>query len=173
MARDVFIRVADEAEHIANDLIAEHHHHLVNARILYLFTTAKRKKCDRVTVATAGKLAAVQRFLSSGLQSVQEGYDFIILIGHGEWGFLDDEQKVALVDHELCHCWRFEKEMKRGTKSWWGLRGHDVEEFTEVIARHGLWNRRGKEMGDVIARQLALGFTDASTADREPVGARR
>src|SRR4030095_10555644 len=152
----------------AQAVIQQHHAHLLNARILYLFTTAKRRRCDRAVVATAGRMNALQKFLSSGMQSVAEGYDFIIVIGQAEWDALRPEQREAMLDHQLAHCWWFEKETKKGTRGWWGIRGHDVEEFTEVLARHGLWNRRQQESGDGLIRQLALDLSDRPAPSRTP-----
>jgi hypothetical protein len=42
-------------------------------------------------------------------------------------------QKRALIDHELCH---FEVN-NAGELT---LRGHDIEEFREIIHRYGLWS---------------------------------
>ena len=40
------IRPALAAEELAVDLIAQHHDHLEDARILWLYTSAKRKKAN-------------------------------------------------------------------------------------------------------------------------------
>ena len=102
---DIYIQEAPEAEAIADALIPAHHSHLTTARILYLFTTQKRRRHTKTVLATAAKMSALQRYLSSGTEAaVQAGYDFIVLIGHDEWGFRSPDQQRALVDHELCHC---------------------------------------------------------------------
>jgi hypothetical protein len=169
MPKQVYIREALDAQKLAQPLITAHHTHLRDARILFLFTTQKRRKCDRVRLGSAAKLSALQRYLSSAassdVPSVQAGFDFLILIDNEEWGFMSPEHREALVDHELAHCWRYVKETKRGTQERWGLRGHDVEEFTEIIARHGLWRRDVRELVEVGATQLTL--ADAG----EPVAA--
>ena len=154
---EVVIREADPVEHIANRLIQAHHSHLADAKILYLFTSAKRKKCDRVRLGSAQKLSGLLRYLSSGTAaSVADGYDFVVLIGSNEWRSLEEHQRMALVDHELSHCWRYEKVDRKGnTTDRWGLRGHDLEEFTDVVARHGLWRMEHKTMNRVM-RQLRL-----------------
>jgi hypothetical protein len=170
---EVHIRPALAAQEVGVRLIREHHIHLEEARILWLFTTAKRKKCDRVRLASAKKLSAMERYLSSGNESVETGYDFIGLIGVREWEGLTDQQRVALVDHELCHMAVFLKdgELNRWRRfdpnydvlsdeiEWrYGVRGHDLEEFTEVIERHGLWSADRQEFAEAAtrARQLRL-----------------
>ena len=57
-------------------------------------------------------------------------YDFIIWIAEKEFERYT-EARTALIDHELCHCIGFEDK--------WKIRGHDVEEFNEIIERYGLW----------------------------------
>jgi hypothetical protein len=54
------------------------------------------------------------------------------------WTTLSKEQRVALVDHELCH---FEVEYPDDDEKQRTIHitGHDVEEFTAVIERHGAW----------------------------------
>lgn len=130
------ITPAPDAEQIANELITEIHAHLSPARILYLFTSKTRKRCDRVVLGSAQKLSAMQKFLSSGNSAVEDGYDFIILIGKQEWESLEDKQRRALIDHELCHCGVKDPD---DDEPQWTLKGHDIEEFKAVIERHGFW----------------------------------
>lgn len=156
---DIKITVAIEAKDIAADLIDEVHPHLRTARILYLFTTQKTKKCEAVVLGKAKKLSALQKFLSSGNQSVGDGYDFILQFDIFEWKELTEAQRRALVDHELCHCGIGE--------SGWKLRGHDIEEFRAVIERHGDWKRDVRAFIET-AQQLPLvqperGLVDSDT----------
>lgn len=169
---DIKIRVADEAAAIAAELIPAHHEHLERARILYLFTTQKRKQYDRVKLATAGKLAALHRFLASGKESVEKGHDFIVLLGWNEWHGLTEPQRRALVDHELCHCVEKVAATKKGVlKRRWSLRAHDLEEFRDVLQRHGFWKTDVRAFGE-LARQLDLPEASGGVKDREPVGTR-
>lgn len=148
---DLKLTLADEPKHIAMDLIPEVHPHLRPAKILYVFTTQKRKKCDRVILGTASKLSAMMRWLSSGMESIADGFDFIIQFDVNEWKDLTDAQHKALVDHELCHC-------ATGDKGW-RLRAHDIEEFRAVIERHGLWKSDVQYFAQA-AQQLPLVETE-------------
>ncbi|HXI96161.1 MAG TPA: putative metallopeptidase [Candidatus Acidoferrum sp.] len=151
------LSVASEAHEIARQLIGEHHQHLSEAQILYIFTDQRRRRCDRVRLGSAAKLSSLQRFLASGLDGVEQGPDFVILIDETAWLVLPPAARVALVDHELCHCALFVKDESQRPAFWrrfdqrtdtydesehdyrWGLRGHDIEEFGEVLYRHGFW----------------------------------
>lgn len=67
---------------------------------------------------------------------------------------MNKKQRAALVDHELCHFTRTKTEEPdpKDPRNWitvygpaddpdsWGIREHDVEEFSEIIERHGLWD---------------------------------
>ena len=80
------------------------------------------------------------------------GLDLVVTINKVAWPALSARQRVALVDHELCH---FEKDVDDGGDPKWLLVGHDVEEFTGVIQRHGLWSRDVENFVSE-ARQLRL-----------------
>lgn len=150
------IEPAPEAEQIAQDLIAEVHKHLTEATILYLFTSSKRKRHDKVILGTAQKISALQRYLSGA--NCDPECDFIILISKNEWQTLNPAQRKALVDHELCHC--VCKQYDEDGEPVWGLRAHDIEEFKDIIERHGLWKSDVSEFANSI-RQLAFPETEA------------
>lgn len=166
--------VAHDARAIASDLIREHHRHLSGANILYVFTDQKRKRCDRVRLGSAAKLSALQRFLASGMDSVEDGADFVMLIDSNQWALLSKAARQALVDHELCHMAVFVKDMSQRPSVWmrwtpqmpsmesfeewrYGMRGHDIEEFGEVLYRHGWWKPDQREQHvRAIALQLEM-----------------
>lgn len=155
------IERAHDAELLAVPLIRDHHPHLGEARILYLTTTQSRKRLDKVTLATAQRLAPLLRYLSSGEEEdASAGYDFVVLISALDWEGASDRQKTALVDHELCHC-------KKNVRGRWCLVGHDLEEFHAVVERHGLWKRDVKTFVQTV-RQLPL--EAVAEAERAPVG---
>ena len=180
MTRLPAMSVAHDARAIANELIPEHHPHLLIANILYVFTDQRRKRCDRVRIGSSQKLSSTERFLASGLDGVEQGPDFLILIDSVQWAELARPQRRALVDHELCHCALFvqideDADGVRIRPTWvrwtidmddpqdygdrrWGMRGHDIEEFGEVLFRHGFWKPDGPEQkfGEIVAMQLRI-----------------
>jgi hypothetical protein len=62
---------------------------------------------------------------------------FVIIIDFEQWNILEKNQKIALLDHELCHAYAYEDRKGRlKTK----LIDHDIEEFNCIVNRHGLWH---------------------------------
>jgi hypothetical protein len=119
----VTFRSAPEVEAIAEELIEEHHPHLMGAKIIYVFRSKAEQGKGKVTLGTASKLSGLLGFL---LQA-----DFLIVMAEDEWLILSAKQKRALTDHELMHCGEDE--------NGYYLRPHDVEEFEQIVSRHGLW----------------------------------
>lgn len=71
--------------------------------------------------------------------------DFLIVLDQKFWFSANPQLREILVYHELYHC--IHKTNREGEKRYgwderpiWGLRGHDVEEFTAVASRYGAWN---------------------------------
>lgn len=154
---------ASEAKDLAEGLIPKYHEHLEQAKILYLFTNQERKKCDRVRLASAAKVSGLQKYLSSlhlsddlDAPAVDHGADFVILIDGVIWERLTPAQRLALIDHELCHAGWVDNE--DGGRFF--LRGHDLEEFVAVVERHGLW-KSDVQMMDAVMRQLPLPLTQS------------
>lgn len=151
-------RHAPEVQAIAEVLIAEHHQHLDGWRIEYLFRDKAPKSSGRLVLGRARVKRGLDAFLARGQLLVVSGDGeissarmederpidpppfFVMEISLDTWGEdidgvrwgLSDEQRVALVDHELCH---FQVTEDGEPK----LRSHTVEEFADVVKRHGLW----------------------------------
>ena len=140
-------------DHLAEEIRIKHHEHLHDAEISYLMT---KKPMSR-----GGKVIAGKAKLSKGLLGFYSRADFIIIIQAEAWDEADVPKRQALVDHELCHC-TYEPE-EDGSKTW-ALREHDVEEFTKIIDRHGLWKEDLQSFGQAVGRQLELGLNIKSEA---------
>lgn len=70
---------------------------------------------------------------------------FLVILDEEYWELADDRAREILVFHELCHI--RQKLDKYGAPRFdkdglpvYGLHGHDVEEFTSVVARYGAHN---------------------------------
>lgn len=173
---------APEVEEIAKDLIPEHHGHLQHVTILYVFRTKAQKQAGKEVWGKARKVGGLNAFLvrdalrDSGpdvsLRTASGAVDtttgkladltrkladepdefFVLEIAHDIWRFLSDEAKRALVDHELCH---FTTEFDDEGNNKLAIAPHDIEEFAEVVRRHGLWRDDIKHFM-VQATQLEL-----------------
>lgn len=138
---------APEVKEIAHELIPRHHPHLVEARIKYLFRRGNWTSKGRTRLGQAVKVSERDRVI--------HGYDFVVIINYDYWPALDEDQRRALVDHELCHCER--NEDAQGNPKW-NIRAHDVEEFQEIVRRHGLWKPDLQQLERVMKarRQVEL-----------------
>jgi hypothetical protein len=123
---------------IMERLIAEHHTDLAIAKIVIGWRFEKKEDADgRLWLGSLKKAGDVDRSLHD--------YDFVMLLNHE---FVNsaatDEQITALIDHELCHG-RVSKDshgeirVDEHGRAVFRTRKHDVEEFREIIARHGAW----------------------------------
>ena len=135
---------AEEVEKIAKKLLPKYHSHLVNAKIAYLFINKAMKSKGVEVVATAAKISKKQHALC--------GYHFLITTAYPTWNELSDKQKLAVVDHELEHCF-VEDDEKTGEPKY-SILPHDVEEFGSIIKRHGLYTTNLVRIGRVVEDAL-------------------
>jgi hypothetical protein len=150
-----FYEASEELEELARELIQEHHGHLIEADIKYLFRTGNWEVKKRETWGQAKKVGKEVNFLT--------GYDFIIIIHQAVWEQLNDKEKRALLDHELQHCSAGTD--AAGNKIWY-IQGHDVEDFYAIIRRHGLWSKMLRKMESVLNQiELELDVEQAAPVE--------
>jgi hypothetical protein len=153
-----------EPYRIMDELIYQHHPHLTDAKIALAWRMEWAEDAD-------GRLTLGQAKKGSDLDRELHDYDFVILLNHEAWhlaGF-DEKQRTALIDHELCHlqvAMDDDGEVREDEygRTVWRIRKHDVEEFKDVVARHGLWTHKLEE----FAR---AGINDSNRALLEPMEA--
>jgi predicted metallopeptidase len=132
-------------EKIVDDVAADHHPHLKNARIIVL----GRPKASK-------RHAAVARKASRSIQALYKdaaGLDvhYLIEVGLDVWTRYTPEQRRILIDHELCHF------LGLDDKGRWAVRpDHDIEEFTEIVKRHGAHHHDLQVFVKEGAKQMSL-----------------
>lgn len=109
-----------------SELINLYHPELADASIGIVFRDQATKTAGRPEVAKTSKVRPQDKFFMS------EGFDFIVVIAEDVWVKLSREQRLAALDHELCHM-----AYADGKAS---IFPHDIEEFSAVLKRHGPWN---------------------------------
>ena len=72
--------------------------------------------------------------------------DFLILLDRAFWDSADDRTREVLLFHELMHTEqatdkygapKFDRDTGAPV---WSIRGHDLEEFNDVVRRYGAWS---------------------------------
>jgi len=128
-----------EPYRIMESLIAKHHSHLGDAKMAIAWRFGWKADAD-------GRLRLGQAKKGTDLDRALHHYDFVILLNHEAWnqGNLTAAQRQALVDHELCHCQVChdsdgEAKTDEESRTVYRVRKHDVEEFLDVVSRHGLY----------------------------------
>lgn len=128
---------------IAQNLVDTEHRHLADAPLVCVYRSQAAIAGGRITLAKARLITGLNAFLAamaSGdlAQHSDFGYSFFCIeVAADQWAGLADNERIALVDHELCHFDIWENE--DGDRGLW-VRGHDVEEFIAVAKRHGAWS---------------------------------
>jgi len=135
-----------ETEPLVDELVKKHHRHLERAKIVILGKPKAGKAHGKVRVATARKApAGLNALVKDEIGEVH----YIIEIGLDAWDKLTPKGRRIVLDHELCH---FAGQDEAGR---WGMLGHDVEEFTAILERHGAY-RPELEIFVRAAKQLEL-----------------
>jgi len=124
---------APEVKEIAQDIIANLplDSRVPEAKVVYLFSLAEKSDY-------AGKIER-----PSGTWRYLSNYDFVILIHQNSWKDLDEDQRKALIYHELLHITHRVSEDGNIT---WKIRKHDFEDFTLVVEKFGYWSPELKEL---------------------------
>lgn len=126
---------------LLNELVKEHHDDIRDARIALAWNISWKPDVDgRVTLGKCKKASDLDRELMA--------FDFVILLRREFWedGTVTDAQRAALLDHELCHAtvkYSTDNEpvIDERDRKVYRIRKHDIEEFAEIIERHGLYKR--------------------------------
>lgn len=152
---DQKVRNAEQPKEIGHVLVNKVHRHLVNVSIGYLYVE-KMGGDRRVVLAKASKTSGPLAFYSK--------HEFLVRVNWSLWKPMKPEHKVALIDHELCHFGRDDNEN-------YVMIDHDVEEFTAIVQRWGLWRADLKKMAAVMAQRDLFDSPDETEPDTptEPV----
>lgn len=151
----VTYRPAPEVKEIAEDLIPKYHQHLIDfdVKLEYVFVSKAPKTKGKEVWGTCRKVSSMNAFLANQ----QEGSDpfFVITISEPVWEVLPPDSRVALVDHELCHAWaeanQNEDDDGEDDPYKLSIRPHDLEEFSCIVRRHGLWR---EDIADFVSQAV-------------------
>jgi hypothetical protein len=124
---------------LVEELVERHHDHLADAKIAIAWRYGWKPDPD-------GRLTLGQLKVASELDRDLHGYDIVILLNYEIFTGVKFtlEQQRALLDHELCHAAiatdsEDEAKVDAEGRAKYRMRKHTLEEFHEVVARHGLY----------------------------------
>ena len=126
---------------IMNKVRKKYHRGLKRAKIALVWKIKSKPDKD-------GHLELGKCHKASDLQKELSVYDFVISLNKEAWNEekFTKKMKYALIDHELCHAAPsmnksgHQKKDVRG-RYCFRMRDHDIEEFREIVERHGVWKR--------------------------------
>jgi len=131
---------------LLRELVDKHHEHLKPARIALAWHLGWKPDADGVRkLGQCKKASDLDRELARG----ESAWDFVVMLDTEWWhnAGVPQEHRRALLDHELCHAQAKldqrtgeQLEDERGRKLW-RTRKHEIEEFHEIVARHGTYKR--------------------------------
>lgn len=136
-------------------LVDTHHEDVSHANVRIALAWAKSWKPDvdgRLTLGKCKKASDLDRELAA--------FDYVILINRDWWLHprTTEAQREALLDHECCHmAITVDKETgeplydDRG-RNVFRIRKHTIEEFTEVVDRHGIYKRDVEAFASAVVR---------------------
>lgn len=142
-----------EPYRLMRDLRKKHHADLYEANI----AIAWRKD---LSADVDGHLVLGKCMKATDLQRELVEWDFVILLNKEVWGDIDFtvEKKRALLDHELMHAGRaYDNEGspkidERG-RPVWRMRKHDIEEFQDIVSRHGTYKSDLERFADALLKK--------------------
>lgn len=150
-------------------LANEAHQHLLDAKLGVLWTNAINVRQLRHILATAEIPQTMGGRWKQGRMEQQTrdwfrmDVDFLLTFYAPAAEQLDNRAFCALVEHELHHCGqaidgygqpKFSREDGRPI---FAIKGHDVEEFVDVVARYGMTSPDVKAIVDAALKHPAIG----------------
>lgn len=159
MADPVKYFESPEVKAIAEELIPQYHQHLIDfqVKLRYLFVNKTPKSGGKEVWGTCRKVSGINAYLEGG--ESDEPF-FVITISKDVWDILPPDKRIALVDHELCHAAAEVKQAKEEADVSGqevdnqietdhpvklSINPHDLEEFSCIVRRHGLWREEIEE----------------------------
>jgi hypothetical protein len=136
-------------------IIDTHHEEISHASVRVALAWAKSWKPDvdgRLTLGKCKKATDLDRELAP--------FDFVILLNRDWWLHprTTEAQRAAVLDHECCHmAIAIDKETgeplydDRG-RNVFRIRKHSIEEFTEIVDRHGIYKNDVESFASAVHR---------------------
>lgn len=145
---------APDVKKIAEELIPKYHHHLENIRIEYVMADKAPKHGGKEVWGYVRKISSLPAYLAAEPSDQKDGQTesfFVMVISEPVWVNLMPDKRIALVDHELCHCG---VEVDDEGNSKLILIPHDLEDFTSIVRRYGLWREDVRDFVNTVKSRV-------------------
>ncbi len=156
--------LAGQPYELLAEVRAEQHFDCVEARIALAWKKGTKPNVD-------GALVLGRCVLLNALAREMVPFDYVIVLNKEVWEDPEftREKKLALLDHEMCHtapALDADGDKVRDTKGrlCWRVRGHDIEEFREIVARHGCYKRDLEKFAEALLERKK----EPLLADQQP-----
>ena len=152
------------------ELLEQHHQDVVDARFALAFHLSWQPDADgRLMLGQCRKVSDLDREVLD-----LAAFDFIILLNQNFWEdeLVNDVQRRALLDHELCHATvardlAGEPIVDERQRTVYRIRKHDLEEFGVIAERYGCWKADIEQFASSLAKargvHLWIGFSGLQT----------
>ncbi|MCL1789972.1 MAG: hypothetical protein FWG40_01225 [Peptococcaceae bacterium] len=165
-----YLNASEIYENYIVPLINDHRQDLAEARFSVLLREGAWNSRQKTTWSQTELTSTKTQILMLAANPNHEPSNFTISINEEVWRTLEgsDKTRMALIDHELSHCQKGEEDTDGNPKYY--LIGHDVEDFFEIVRRHGAWNKSIENILSAykLSGQQSLDFADpARDADSE------
>jgi hypothetical protein len=154
---------------VMRELLEDHHDELSGAVVQLVWRRNWKGDKDQ-------RLVLGQAIIPSRVDRLTHGIDLRILLNFEVYNSVQfsREQQMALIDHELQHFApaldedTMEQKVGADGLREWRKRKHNLEEFREIVARHGQWK---SDIQDFVRVAMEAGIPEQLTlADREGSG---
>jgi len=138
--------VDDDLHVLADRIIKKDRNELECLKIAYMFREE--------AAVTAGKVIVGRCIRVDDRNWALHSYDVLIEIARDVWAEAIEDYRNAVMDHELGHIGgaeggAFDQDNKGRWKIY--IKYHDIEEFTEVLERHGAYHQDLRKFLDAFA----------------------
>lgn len=126
-------KAGEEVQDTVKTLIGEAHPHLADIcdDIICIFKEKASRKGGQPTLGKTSKAPALISLLG------ERDYQFVIELAADTWNELDEAQKKALLDHQLCFIGGEEDEKSGEMK--YHITSPDISYFSSEVERNGHW----------------------------------
>jgi hypothetical protein len=126
-------KAGEETQDDIKTLVGEAHPHLVDIMddIIVIFKEKASRKGGQPVLGKTSKAPALISLLG------ERDYQFVIELAADTWNLLDEVQRKALLDHQLCFIGGEEDE-KSGEMKYY-LTAPDISYFSSEVDRNGHW----------------------------------